>query len=639
MRPMLFSFYLIIISCFFISTFSPAKDALATSKVKVSGTGCQDIGNKYTIPQAKDIAEKKAIENALKSIIVFSKSDFHDIMGKDSESEYQFVISLMESIVVGRIEKPIFSEFYEKGKNVFCRDVTGLVDPHEIKQLIDEFIGVDSLFNEEFEKELAEYEQAETAVNRQANRIDSLEKDIAEIEGEIKHAKFPSGSWAIAKTRLEEAEDAYNRIKRMYDEDAAAVDLKMLEKRLVTLKEAKETFADEEAKIQMLETKWSKLTLRRESDNLQIEKLKKSLTVVRDNLLTFVMNYPIVQIAPGESESGKMKSVNEKNRDAEKRAVELSQKIAANRMYCRINRLPSSVLEALGRMGNLKEDLRLKEKIFIDEHGRPSSEPIWQTNKGYGKAVAIVKATFVWEGNIPTLADTEKVEPKKKETPERKSVIKKKYVPLKKSWSGFSIGVEKFSVNSLCIEYRTNNEKSVTMAGNAYVLEWEILPSNEGWSCGVDLRLFLGEASGHLIELTPRFRTQPEWLFDGYLDYILGIGWSEWWDLYDIGCRADDEYKVYYMKLGVQLIPAVFRERFRLVGGLKLPILAELDRYYSSSIEEFEGDYSFYGSVDCRLTESWAISLYYDSYHFKETDKFPRRERNTTGLKLIYLVR
>lgn len=651
MRTVPFLLCFIIISCFFVNAFLPVREAYAGSKVRVSGTGCQELGDRYSIPQAKNIAEKKAIRNALRGITVFSKSDFIDVMGMDSESEYQFVISLIESIVVGRIEKPKFSKFYEKRKNVFCREVTGWVDQDEIEQLVEQFVGIDSTFDREFEKKLTEYEQVANAAKNQDRRIDQLEKDVAETERDINYAKSPGGPWGIAKTRLEDAKNSYDRIKRIYDEDPTVVDLNMLEKRLVDLKRMEERFADEQVILQMLKAKRSKLTSRLESEIVRKERLKTSLKVMKNRILGFVVTYPIVQIAPGESDSGKTKSVYEKNREAEMRALKLSRKIAAHRMYSRINTLPSAVREEMKLDGpeSLAERLKLKEKIFLDDHGQPSAEPVWQADQGYGKALAIIKATYGWKGDIPRVRYTEELEPKKKEAPKRevlrkeKKAPKKKEVPWKKSWvGGISIGVEQYCMDSFDTDYWSGEEEASTITGDIYVVGFEFMSSDPGWSAGIDLKLFGGEpATGHLVELTPRFRTQLEWLFDGYLDYDIGIGWTGWRNRHVIEGTVYDKYNVYYLKLGFELNPGGARKRLRVAAGLKLPISAEVEQYWgpASTTDKYslEGDYSFYGSIACRLSDSWAISLLYDSYHFKETDRFPRRERSTNGLNLVYL--
>ncbi len=270
-----------------LSVMMPAP-AAAAQMTPVKGTGCQAMGESFSVAAARKIAKDKAVKNAIESAMVSSQSLFVDVSGADAKEEYQSIMRIVETTVAGRIIDPRFSDFYEKPKDTHCIDVAGKVDMDELRDLVNSLQGVDPVFENQLRAKTGEYAKAKEPKN------------------------------------------------------AAEADAR------------------------------------------------------KAALMEFLLKKPVVQTAYGETPGSDNKTPKQSKAEAEDKALTLARKVALNRLVARLGDLPPDVLAVpLPQARNMLDaGLKLANKAYMDQGGKPVAEPVWEG----GMAIAIVKATYAYQG-------------------------------------------------------------------------------------------------------------------------------------------------------------------------------------------------------------------------------------------------
>ncbi len=262
--------------------------ARAAEMTAVKGTGCQAMGESFSVAAARKIAKDRAVKNAIESAMVSSQSLFVDVSGADAKEEYQSIMRIVETTVAGRIIDPRFSDFYEKPKDTHCIDVAGKVDMDELRDLVNSIQGVDPVFENQFRAKTGEYAKAKEP------------KDAAEADAR------------------------------------------------------------------------------------------------KAALMEFLLKKPVVQTAYGETPGTDNKTPKQSKAEAEDKALALARKVALNRLAARLGDLPPDVLAVpLPQARNMLDaGLKLVNKAYMDQGGKPVAEPVWEG----GVAIAIVKAAYAYQG-------------------------------------------------------------------------------------------------------------------------------------------------------------------------------------------------------------------------------------------------
>ncbi len=115
-------------------------------------------------------------------------------------------------------------------------------------------------------------------------------------------------------------------------------------------------------------------------------------------LMEFALKKPVTQLAYGEMPANENKTPKQIKAEAEGKALALARRVALNRMVARLGGLPPDVLAIpLPQARNILDaGLKLANKGYMDQGGKPVAEPVWEGNG----ALAYVKATYAFQGSV-----------------------------------------------------------------------------------------------------------------------------------------------------------------------------------------------------------------------------------------------
>lgn len=184
--------------------------AHAKDVVAVKGSGCQAMGESFSLAAARKLAKDRAVKSAIESAMVSSQSLFVDVSGSDAKEEYQSIIRIVETTVAGRILEPRFSEFYEKPKDTHCVDVAGKVDMDELRELVNAIQGVDPVFENQLRAKTEEYAKAKepkNAAETEARKAALMEFVLKKPVVQIAYGEMPGTDNKTPKQSKAEAED------------------------------------------------------------------------------------------------------------------------------------------------------------------------------------------------------------------------------------------------------------------------------------------------------------------------------------------------------------------------------------------------------------------------------------------------
>lgn len=111
------------------------------------------------------------------------------------------------------------------------------------------------------------------------------------------------------------------------------------------------------------------------------------------------------------------------------------------------------------------------------------------------------------------------------------------------------------------------------------------------------------------------------------LDYVGGLGYDSWLrSINNHGFYQNEEYRILFLRGGINIGQSTYNTGFHGGGGLKYPFWTEEDAYlkklgyYSNPIITPGKDYSFYADLGYRISERWDMVGYYDSWRFKKSN-------------------
>lgn len=184
--------------------------AHAKDMTAVKGTGCQAMGESFSVAAARKLAKDRAVKSAIESAMVSSQSLFVDVSGSDAKEEYQSIMRIVETTVAGRIVEPRFSDFYEKPKDTHCIDVAGKVDMDELRDLVNAIQGVDPVFENQLRAKTEEYAKAKepkNAAEAEARKAALMEFLLKKPVVQIAYGETPGTDNKTPKQSKAEAED------------------------------------------------------------------------------------------------------------------------------------------------------------------------------------------------------------------------------------------------------------------------------------------------------------------------------------------------------------------------------------------------------------------------------------------------
>jgi hypothetical protein len=212
--------------------------------------------------------------------------------------------------------------------------------------------------------------------------------------------------------------------------------------------------------------------------------------------------------------------------------------------------------------------------------------------------------------------------------------------------------------------WKESTTPTVKESGLRWALDLTWTQSREpGFSAAYNIRTYTGNVdytgallgSGTPVSGETHYRgvtneIQSLYRTTGAADFMLAAGWDHW--NRDLTAAQTESYDVLYVRLGAQ-VGAKVRQGLLAGVGVKHPVyvrenahLTDLGFQTNPRLRP-RGTFSLYGSLGYRMSPSWDIIAYYDSYRFKQsnivavtdgTSVFnvfqPKSRQDTVGMKV-----
>lgn len=381
----------------------PAVAGQGVSTAPVKGLGCAEKRDDLSLKQVRERAEKEAYKDALKSFLVFTKSEFVDLTSNDTS----LVVNSINTMAVGYIYNRKLIETDKVSK--LCIEVTGEVSPDEIKELIELSSGIDREYESEYRRQRDQYMEDERSA---AKRRDAIEQSLIGKKGDAEKLKSDIASQRKSATAKKEE---YEILQREYD------DLLDMEKRNPgSLNEGARTEKGEKVKGAKAERdgqrqKLDDLIKEQDKVNSELRQSNGELTAIDDSLnkkkvilASFVFKSPVRVVFSSETYSDESSSAKDVKKQAESLGQEKARHFASVFMLSRLADLPPSIEIDFpssgldGKLSFVQGRIVPSKMEYQDLEGKQSSGAVWIKDAGdYGKAAAMLKAAYVWKGSIP----------------------------------------------------------------------------------------------------------------------------------------------------------------------------------------------------------------------------------------------
>ncbi len=389
----------------------PVVAAQNVSKAAVTGSGCAAKLDNLSLKQVRDRAEKEAYINALKSYLVFTKSEFVDLTSNDTS----LVVNSINTMAVGYIYNRKLKEADKVGE--ICFEVTGEVIPDELKELIEISSGIDREYESEYLRQRDQYLEDERSAVKRRNDIEQslivkkgdAEKLKSEILSQIKNAPVKKEEYLKLQKEYEDLLDTEKKNPGSLNKEVTAEKGNKVNKAKVEWDEQYKKF-DELAKE--LDKIRSEL---RQADG-ELKAIEDSLNKKKAALASFVFKNPVRVVFSSETYSNESSSAKDIKKQAESKGQDMTRYFASVFILSRLADLPPSIeidfpSNGLDSKLSFIQGRIIPSKMeYQDLEGKQSSGAVWIKDAGdYGKAAAMIKAAYVWKGPVPfrfTATDT-----------------------------------------------------------------------------------------------------------------------------------------------------------------------------------------------------------------------------------------
>lgn len=381
----------------------PAVAGQSLAKATVKGLGCAEKRDDLSLKQVREKAEKEAYKDALKSFLVFTKSEFVDLTSNDTS----LVVNSINTMAVGYIYGRKLKEA-DKGREI-CFEVTGEVIPDELKELIELSSGIDRAYENEYRRQRDQYMEDERSA---AKRRNDIEQSLIVKKGDAEKLKSDIAS---QRKSVSAKQEEYDKLQREYE------DLLDMEKRNpgslnkdVTIekgekvKRAKIERAGQYQKIDDLVKEQDEVNSEIRQSSGELTAIDDSLNKKKASLASFIFKSPVRVVFSSEAYSDESSSAKDVKKQAESIGQEKARYFASVFMLSRLADLPPSIeidfpsSSLDGKLSFVKGRIIPSKMEYQDLEGRQSSGAVWIKEAGdYGKAAAMLKAAYVWKGTVP----------------------------------------------------------------------------------------------------------------------------------------------------------------------------------------------------------------------------------------------